>query len=103
MILKKIDSNGSGTVDYSEFIMACSNVNDILTNENLLAAFKVFDADNSNSITFKEIISVLGLSYEKNQSEIEEFKRILEDIDLDGNGEISFEEFKVMMKKLLLK
>ena len=30
-----------------------------------------------------------------------EWERILDEVDEDGNGEISFEEFKLMMYKLL--
>lgn len=29
------------------------------------------------------------------------WKEIIKEVDLDGNGEISFDEFKVMMHKIL--
>ena len=42
-IMKEIDINGNGTVDYSEFIMANLNHSDAISNEKLKEAFKLFD------------------------------------------------------------
>lgn len=43
-------------------------------------------------------MKVLGIA--ENEDEIQEWKAIVAEIDSDGNGEISFEEFKIMMHKL---
>lgn len=44
-IIKKVDFNGNGTIEFSEFITACSNVNKMLTEKNLFEAFNLFDLD----------------------------------------------------------
>ena len=58
------------------------------------AAFKVYDKDNSGSISTDEIKEVLGVG--ANISE-EVWKQIVNEIDANGDGEVSFEEFKEMM------
>ena len=35
------------------------------------------------------------------QEEFAEWKDVIDEIDKDGNGEIGFEEFELMMKKLV--
>mmetsp|Transcript_16089 Transcript_16089/g.11604 ORF Transcript_16089/g.11604 Transcript_16089/m.11604 type:complete len:87 (+) Transcript_16089:2106-2366(+) len=80
-------------------MMATLNLKNLLTPEKLKAAFDMFDQDKSGAITLDEIINVLGVN--KNKEEIEEWKAIIEGIDADGNGEISFEEFSNMMISLL--
>lgn len=55
----KIDLDGSGTIDYTEFVMATINEQNLITNERLLQAFKMFDKDNSGSLSYDEIKEVL--------------------------------------------
>ena len=42
-ILRIWDQDGSGDIDYSEFITACINRDQMLSNEKLKIAFKLFD------------------------------------------------------------
>lgn len=42
-IMKKADTDGSGTIDYSEFVMACINLKKLLNKEQLQYAFSQFD------------------------------------------------------------
>ena len=55
----KIDLDGSGTIDYTEFVMATINEQNLITNERLLQAFKMFDKDSSGSLSYDEIKEVL--------------------------------------------
>lgn len=38
-----IDTDGSGTIDYTEFVVATVNEKSLITNDKLQAAFKMFD------------------------------------------------------------
>ena len=38
-----VDIDGSGFIDYSEFVIASMNEKNLLTNEKLQSAFKMFD------------------------------------------------------------
>ena len=92
-----VDIDRSGYIDYSEFVIASMNEKQLLTNEKLQAAFKMFDKDGSGLISANEIKEVLGFG--KTMSE-EAVNEVIKQVDENGDGEISFEEFSAMMKKL---
>lgn len=58
-MFEKIDLDGNGTIDYTEFVMATINEKNLVTNERLLQAFKMFDKDNSGALSYDEIKEVL--------------------------------------------
>lgn len=97
-ILKSADSDGSGEIDYSEWIVATTDKKRLLTDEKLMVAFKVFDKDGGGSISSTEIKDVLGVG--KNIDE-KVWNEIIGEVDPNGDGEISFPEFKQMMTKLM--
>ena len=98
-IMKMADTDGSGEIDYSEWIVATMDKKKLLSNEKMETAFNLFDRDGSGSISAKEVKEVLGLG--KNIDETV-WKQIVSEVDGNGDGEISFEEFKTMMQKLLI-
>ena len=97
-ILKIADADGSGEIDYSEWIVATTDKKRLLSNEKLEAAFNLFDKDGSGTISAIEVKEVLGVG--KNIDE-KVWNDIVMEVDANGDGEISFLEFKVMMQKLL--
>lgn len=54
-IMKQVDKNQSGIIDYSEFVAATINKRKLLSQEKLEAAFRVIDKDNSGSISIEEL------------------------------------------------
>ena len=96
--MKIADTDGSGEIDYSEFVVATINKKKLLSNEKLETAFNLFDKDGSGSISAFEIKEVLGVG--KNIEE-KVWSEIITEVDANGDGEISFLEFKIMMQKLL--
>ena len=42
-LFSSIDTDGSGTIDYTEFVIATMNEKTLLQDEKLRAAFKMFD------------------------------------------------------------
>merc|ERR1712216_881842 len=63
--------------------------------EEIREAFNLFDADNSGAIDVRELkaaMRALGFEVKK-----EELKKMISDIDNDGNGSIEFQEFLEMM------
>ena len=93
-IMKIADTDGSGEIDYSEWIVATMDKRKLLSNEKLEAAFNLFDKDGSGSISANEIKDVLGVG--KNIDE-KVWNEIIMEVDGNGDGEISFSEFKTMM------
>lgn len=90
-----IDTDGSGAIDYSEFLMATMNQQQLLSKEKLKQAFKMFDKDGSGTISREEIKEALG-----NLDE-EMADKMISEVDQDDDGEISFEEFEKMMNNIV--
>lgn len=54
-----VDTDNSGYIDYTEFVVASINEKKLLSHDKLKAAFRIFDKDHSGSITPSEIKAVL--------------------------------------------
>ncbi len=50
-MIKRIDIDGDGEVNYSEFLMASLNQNALLSSERLELAFRMFDTDGNGEIS----------------------------------------------------
>lgn len=95
-MFSKVDADGSGEIDYSEFVVASLNEKNLLSNNKLQAAFKMFDKDGGGSISIEEIKQVL--SFGQNLDE-EVIQQVIKQVDENGDGEISYDEFVQMMMK----
>ncbi len=58
-MFKAVDTDNSGFIDYTEFVVAATSQNTLNTKEKLSAAFKMFDKDGSGIISADEIREVL--------------------------------------------
>lgn len=92
-----VDSDKSGFIDYTEFIVATVNSDEFNSNEFLQAAFKLFDKDGSGSISADEIKAVLGFGQNVDEAAM---GTIMKQVDANGDGDISFDEFVQMMKNV---
>jgi len=97
-MMEIIDVDGNGYIEYEEFLRATMNRNKLLTDDNLRIVFNKFDKDKSGKISPEELKGVFG---EENKISDDVWNQIVREIDDNGDGEISFEEFKEMMMKLL--
>jgi len=90
----KVDADGSGEIEYSEFVVATLNEKNLLSNNKLQTAFRMFDKDGGGSISIDEIKQILSFGQ---TLEPEVIDTIMKQVDANGDGEISFEEFQEMM------
>lgn len=100
-IFKKLDNDNNGYIEYEEFVRASINKEIFVADEILQFAFNFFDKDSSGNITFDELKAIFCVGKEKEVSE-KVLKKILGEIDTDGNNEISYKEFKEMMQKIIM-
>ena len=84
-MFEQIDIDGNGTIDYTEFVMATMNQMKLISNDKLEAAFRMFDKDNSGTISPDEIKDVLGFSSDVSQDQLDD---IIKEVDINGDGEI---------------
>jgi calcium-dependent protein kinase len=94
-IFKTIDTDNSGVINYTEFLAASIDKRIYLQEDKLRDAFKLFDEDKSGKISKSEISKVL-----KFKKSVTEMTKLFEKYDLNGDGEIDFDEFLNMMKDL---
>jgi calcium-dependent protein kinase len=97
-ILKVADLDGNGEIEYSEWVVATMDKTNLLTDEKMKTAFNLFDKDGGGTISANELKEVLGVG-----RNIEEkvWNELIMEVDANGDGEISYPEFKTMMMKVL--
>ena len=98
-LLKNIDSDNNGYIGFEEFLIASINKEKILTEKNLKMAFDVFDRDKSGGISQNELKFILG-EYNVNAKEYL-WQKMIQQIDLNQDGQISYEEFHEMMMDVI--
>ena len=97
-LLNMADENEDGVISYSEWLMTAMNRQKILTHEKLEAAFQGFDIDHSNSVSFSEIKNFLFGSKSFDEQYLQD---VMSRVDADHDGDITLEQFKILMFELL--
>jgi calcium-dependent protein kinase len=93
-IMERCDADGSGFIDYTEFLTAAVDWQRALSNERLVMAFKLYDRDGDGKIALWELAETLGNS----GLDEEVLTDMIAAADKNHDGEIDFEEFKEIMK-----
>ncbi|KAI9916471.1 hypothetical protein PsorP6_017160 [Peronosclerospora sorghi] len=98
-MINEVDADGNGTIDFPEFLtMMARKMKDTDSEEEILEAFKVFDKDGNGFISAAELRHIMTNLGEKLTDE--EVDEMIREADIDGDGQINYEEFvKMMMSK----
>lgn len=115
-MVRSADSNGDGVVDIEEFRKiynssvadACSLDQPVSTaseeeteaerEQDMKTAFDVFDVNHDGQISVDELSMVLESIGGRQGCSEEACRDMISKVDLDGDGKVSYEEFKQMMK-----
>lgn len=90
-LVKGIDIDGDGLVDYPEFLAATMKRNLANKEEYLVNAFNYFDTKKQGVITKADLVQFMGSE--------DQAQEVIDEVDVNGDGLISFEEFVGMMER----
>jgi len=95
-MINEVDTDGSGTIDFPEFLnMMARKMKDSDNEDEIREAFKVFDKDGNGYISAAELRHVMTNLGEKLTDE--EVDEMIQEADIDGDGQINYDEFVKMM------
>ncbi|KAG6664809.1 hypothetical protein I3843_02G103100 [Carya illinoinensis] len=95
-MLSEVDADGNGTIEFAEFLnLMVKKMKETDAEEELKEAFKVFDKDQNGFISASELRHVMINLGEKLTDE--EVQQMIREADLDGDGQVNYEEFVKMM------
>ena len=99
-MMKGADTDGSGEINYTEFIAATIDQNIYLREDYLRTAFLMFDKDNSGKIDNEEVIALLSGEDMSNFVSKDAVAGALKEIDANGDGVLTPEEFSTALAAL---
>ena len=94
-IMSLVDQDKDGYIEYEEFLRVTLNRNTLISEENLKNAFNMFDNNKDGKLSAEELRTILGTS------DNEYINEIIQQIDQNDDGYISFKEFSDLMKNIL--
>ena len=94
-----LDSDNNGYIEFEEFLRACIDKKEILTERFLDYAYKFMDKENKGNLTVQDINNLFCEGGNK-LFEIA-INKDISDVDEDGDGNINFQEFKKLMTKAI--
>ncbi|KAA0057459.1 calmodulin-like protein 8 [Cucumis melo var. makuwa] len=97
-MIREVDADGNGTIEFWEFQNLMSKIMKEETEEKLKEAFRVFDKNQDGYISANELSHVhwmLNLGEEKLTDE--EVLQMIREADLNGDGQVDYNEFVKMM------
>ncbi|KAG8097812.1 hypothetical protein GUJ93_ZPchr0013g36796 [Zizania palustris] len=96
LLMEAADVDGNGYLDYGEFVAVTIHLQRLSNDAHLRTAFLFFDKDSSGYIERAELADALA-DYSGHADDAV-LDHILQEVDTDKDGRISFEEFLAMMK-----
>jgi len=102
-LVEEVDNDGSGSIDYTEFLAATLDRRVYYEKDIVWRAFKRFDIDGSGAISKSELKHVLGDDEVQGAMQLsckqveEELDKLFDQIDGNGDGMIDFDEFFAMV------
>merc|ERR1711964_619210 len=92
-IISSVDCDGSGVVDYTEFLAAAVDKRVLIQEDICWQAFRVLDKDGNGKVSKQELKSILNDEDLQEVAEEGSFVRVMAEADRDLDGEIDFDEF----------
>lgn len=97
-IMQEVDSDGSGNIDYTEFLAATLDKRMYIQEDVCWSAFRVFDRNGDGKISMEELQQVLGSNEVEEVVGAKALADLMLEVDGNGDGFIDFKEFLAMMR-----
>uniref|UniRef100_A0A0G4GRZ0 non-specific serine/threonine protein kinase n=1 Tax=Chromera velia CCMP2878 TaxID=1169474 RepID=A0A0G4GRZ0_9ALVE len=100
-IVDALDCDDSGLISYTEFVASLIDVHKDDFDRHLMSVFRNFDVNGDGRITRDELARLLtsgGLRVEQSRQRGKELEQVMSELDRDGDGIITFEEFRAYMR-----
>ncbi|GMI28354.1 hypothetical protein TrCOL_g13075 [Triparma columacea] len=89
-IMDSLDVEGHHELNWEDFVSATIDKSTVMQEDKIRMAFHHFDRTNRGSISVKDLAGVFGSEHQA--------KEVMKDVDFNGDGVISYEEFHAMME-----
>uniref|UniRef100_A0A7N0VHV1 non-specific serine/threonine protein kinase n=1 Tax=Kalanchoe fedtschenkoi TaxID=63787 RepID=A0A7N0VHV1_KALFE len=96
ILMEAADLDGDGSLNCGEFVAVYVHLRKLANDEHLHKAFAFFDKNRSGYIEIEELQEALADDIVTNIQQV--IYAIMQDVDTDKDGRISYEEFAAMMK-----
>lgn len=97
-IMQEVDSDGSGNIDYTEFLAATLDKRMYIQEDVCWSAFRVFDRNGDGKISMEELQQVLCAQDVEEVVGTKAIAELMLEVDGNGDGFIDFKEFMTMMR-----
>jgi len=98
-MLMEMDADANGNINYSEFLILLTEKQRLLSKENLKITFDTLDFDSSGSLSLAELRRAFEFNGNKKTDLF--WVKFMKEVDTNGDGEISFDEFEAAMRALI--
>ena len=98
------DIDGDGQIDFREFAVSLATLAQGSNEDRLRLMFRSYDTDGSGNLSIEEVFEIFRVALQLNGTVtndaelLQTVTDVFKEIDLDGNGEISFDEFKLAVE-----
>jgi len=99
-ILKNVDNNKSGSINYTEFLIATIDRENLLKRDRLKSTFQLLDKNGDGFLTADKLEEMFNPGKQRD-IDSEFWNEIIREFDQSGDGMLSFHEFKDMMDKII--
>ena len=100
-IYKNLDMDNNGYIGYEEFVRAAVSKEYFVKDNVLRFAFRYFDKDDSGEITIDEVEQMFAQSIPDKKKVHDTLKAIVQEVDRNNDDKITYEEFCIVMKKMI--
>ncbi|XP_073047600.1 uncharacterized protein [Primulina eburnea] len=95
-MIHEVDTDGNGTIEFPEFVdLMAKKMKETEADDDLREAFDLFDQDRNGYISADELQQVM-LRFGEALTD-EEIVEMIREADLDGDGQVNYDEFVKMM------